>query len=77
MSGEQWAYEACIPGGGGGGGVWGGGSGGPPQKFFEKVSTLHEIDSGGIWQPSSNHSCDSTCTCKLPIKSGTCDCGYI
>ena len=40
-----------------------GGSGGPPQKIFE--SKCPEIDSGG---PSS---CDSTCTCKLPVKSVT------
>ena len=52
----------------------GGGVGVLPQNFFEKVSALRL--SGGIWQPSINHSCDSTCTSKLPVKSGTGDCGY-
>ena len=42
------------------GGVWGS----SPRIFGE--SKCPEIDSGGIWQPSINHSCDSTCTCKLP-----------
>ena len=45
-----------------------------PQNFFGE-SKCPEIDSGGIWQPSINHSCDTTCTCKLPVKSGTGDCG--
>ena len=62
MSGEQWACEACFPRGG---------LGVLPQNLFEKVSAL--IDSGGMWQPSIS---DSTCTCKLPVKSGTGDCGY-
>ena len=49
----------------------GGGLGVLPQNFFEKVSALRLILVGfGI-----NHSCDSTCTCKLPVKSGTGDCG--
>ena len=51
------------------GGVWGS----PPDFFCE--SKCPEIDSGGIWQPNNN--CfDSSCTCKLPVKSGTGDCGY-
>ena len=62
VSDEQWACEACLPRGG---------LGVLPQNFFEKVSALRLILVGfGI-----NHSCDSTCTCKLPVKSGTGDCG--
>ena len=62
VSDEQWTCEACLPRGG---------LGVLPQIFFEKVSALRLILVGfGI-----NHSCDSTCTCKLPVKSGTGDCG--
>ena len=51
----------------------GGGLGVLPQNLFEKVSALRLILVGfGI-----NLSCDSTCTCKLPVKSGTGDCDYI
>ncbi len=45
----------------------GGGLVPPPKKICE--SKCPEIDSGGIWQPCINHSCDSTCTCKLPVKT--------
>ena len=38
VSGEQWAWEACLPGGGGGGGL------GVPQNIFEKVSALRVRD---------------------------------
>ena len=47
----------------------GGVLGSSPRIFLRK----YEIDSGGI---CINHSCDSTCTYKLPVKSGTGDCGY-
>ena len=38
VSGEQWAWEAWLPGGGGGGGL------GVPQNIFEKVSALRVRD---------------------------------
>ena len=68
MSGEQWACEACLPRGG---------LGVLPQNFFEKVSALRLILVGfGNQALITVNCCDSTCTCKLPVKSGTGDCGY-
>ena len=61
MSGEQWVCETCLPRGG---------SGGPPP---EKVSALRLILVGFGNQALVIY---STCTCKLPVKSGTGDCGY-
>ena len=65
MSGKQWACHSHLPRGG---------LGVPSQNFFEKVSALSWWD---LATKHYNHSCDSTCTCKLPVKSGTGDCGYI
>ena len=61
VSGEQWAWEACLSRGGGGLGV-------PPRNLFVGALRLILVGFG--------NSCDSTCTCKLPVKSGTGDCGH-
>ena len=65
VSGEQWACEACLPRGG---------LGVPPIIFFERVSALRLIQVG-----FGNQALTTVVIApvpKLPVKSGTGDCGY-